>query len=141
MGDAQNEGRAEPRPTDSPGETRTPNHRLSRVSLEVLASCAAVNETYGLALSAATGRPHGTVYPLLRRLEAVGLVAGAWETGPPQGRPRRRLYRITPRGRMALASAVAARDPQEPGDGRRRRVGQPHTRQPPSPAVRRGTAP
>jgi PadR family transcriptional regulator, regulatory protein PadR len=43
--------------------------------------------------------PEGTVYPALHRLEAEGLLASAWETA--SGR-RRRVYRLTRRGRTAL---------------------------------------
>jgi PadR family transcriptional regulator, regulatory protein PadR len=46
----------------------------------------------------------GTVYPVLHRLEADGLLASAWSTAA--GR-RRRVYRLTRRGRAAL---VARRD-------------------------------
>jgi PadR family transcriptional regulator PadR len=45
--------------------------------------------------------PEGTVYPVLHRLEADGLLASAWSTG--EGR-RRRVYRLTRRGRGALAT-------------------------------------
>ncbi len=41
----------------------------------------------------------GTVYPVLHRLEAEGLLASSWSTVA--GR-RRRLYRLTRRGRAAL---------------------------------------
>jgi DNA-binding PadR family transcriptional regulator len=44
--------------------------------------------------------PEGTVYPVLHRLEAEGLLASSWLNGT--GR-RRRVYRITRRGRGALA--------------------------------------
>ena len=44
--------------------------------------------------------PEGTVYPALHRLEASGLLASAWSKG--DGR-RRRIYRVTGRGRRALA--------------------------------------
>lgn len=43
--------------------------------------------------------PEGTVYPVLHRLEADGLVTSAWANA--SGR-RRRVYRITRRGRTAL---------------------------------------
>src|SRR3954469_23179846 len=42
----------------------------------------------------------GTVYPVLHRLEADGLLASSWSTA--SGR-RRRVYRRTRRGRAALA--------------------------------------
>jgi DNA-binding PadR family transcriptional regulator len=45
--------------------------------------------------------PEGTVYPVLHRLEAEGLLASSWSDG--SGR-RRRVYRITRRGRTALAT-------------------------------------
>lgn len=43
--------------------------------------------------------PEGTVYPALHRLEAAGLLESEWATTA--GR-RRRVYRLTPRGRTAL---------------------------------------
>ena len=42
----------------------------------------------------------GTVYPVLHRLEADGLLASAWSTA---GR-RRRVYRLTRRGRAGLVA-------------------------------------
>jgi len=44
--------------------------------------------------------PEGTVYPALHRLEAQGLVASVWSAA--NGR-RRRVYRLTRRGRGALS--------------------------------------
>lgn len=49
---------------------------------------------------------HGTLYKALRRMEEAGLLSSRWED--PQialdaGRPRRRLYRVTPDGTAALA--------------------------------------
>jgi DNA-binding PadR family transcriptional regulator len=46
----------------------------------------------------------GTVYPVLHRLEAEGLLASAWSTAA--GR-RRRVYRLTRRGRTALGERRA----------------------------------
>ena len=43
--------------------------------------------------------PEGTVYPALHRLERRQLLASRWSTHA--GR-RRRIYRITPKGRAAL---------------------------------------
>jgi len=42
----------------------------------------------------------GTVYPVLHRLEAEGLLASSWSTAA--GR-KRRIYRLTRRGRSSLA--------------------------------------
>jgi PadR family transcriptional regulator, regulatory protein PadR len=46
----------------------------------------------------------GTLYPVLYRLEAAGLVRGEWEEDS-QGRrgPRRRIYRLTDKGTRDLA--------------------------------------
>jgi PadR family transcriptional regulator PadR len=44
-----------------------------------------------------------TVYPVLKRLEADGLVAAAWETGSP-GNPRK-YYELTAEGSAFLARA------------------------------------
>jgi PadR family transcriptional regulator, regulatory protein PadR len=44
--------------------------------------------------------PEGTVYPALHRFEDAGLLASDWDTR--SGR-RRRIYRLTPRGRGVLA--------------------------------------
>lgn len=46
----------------------------------------------------------GTLYPVLYRLEAAGLVKGEWEDDT-EGRrgPRRRIYRLTEKGRLDLA--------------------------------------
>ena len=51
----------------------------------------------------------GTLYPILLRLEAAGWFVSRWEAVEPAhvGRPRRRLYRLTPSG-LARASGVFA---------------------------------
>jgi len=41
----------------------------------------------------------GTVYPALHRLEGAGLLASSWSDSAPR---RRRIYRLTQRGRRAL---------------------------------------
>jgi DNA-binding PadR family transcriptional regulator len=45
--------------------------------------------------------PEGTVYPALHRLEQSGLLTSAWSNG---GGRRRRVYRLTARGRRQLGS-------------------------------------
>src|SRR5687767_7057022 len=50
----------------------------------------------------------GSLYPALYRLEAAGLVRAEWEAGDSGRRgPRRRVYRITPKGTRKLAAARA----------------------------------
>ena len=59
---------------------------------------------------------HGTLYRALDRLEETGLVASRWEDpliAADEGRPRRRLYRLTAAGERA-ASTV----PADPAAGR-----------------------
>lgn len=46
--------------------------------------------------------PEGTVYPALHRLERAGLLQSGWSTA--SGR-RRRVYRLTARGRKAVDRA------------------------------------
>jgi DNA-binding PadR family transcriptional regulator len=53
---------------------------------------------------------HGTLYKALGRLATGGLLADRWEEPEralAEGRPRRRLYRITAAGQRALANAQA----------------------------------
>jgi len=49
--------------------------------------------------------PEGTVYPVLHRLEAAGLLSSRWQTAD-SGR-RRRVYALTKRGSRALADQRA----------------------------------
>ena len=55
------------------------------------------------------GIASGTLYPILLRLESAGWFVSRWEAVDPAsvGRPRRRLYRLTPSG-LARASEVFA---------------------------------
>ena len=71
---------------------------------------------YGFELCAATGQPSGTVYPILARLEGLRWLESEWEEPDvhvPEGRPRRRYYRLTEDGaakaRTALRAAEAGR--------------------------------
>jgi PadR family transcriptional regulator, regulatory protein PadR len=56
----------------------------------------------------------GTVYPILLRLERAGWLKGDWEKLPPSalGRPRKRIYWITPLGCNKAREALAALDVQ-----------------------------
>lgn len=62
---------------------------------------------YGFDIMDLTGLPSGTVYPILRRLEAHGMVSSEWEKQDPraEARPRRRYYDLTAAGRESLAAA------------------------------------
>jgi PadR family transcriptional regulator PadR len=54
-----------------------------------------------------SGIASGTLYPILLRLESAGWFVSRWENIDPSsaGRPRRRLYRLTPSG-LSRASEV-----------------------------------
>lgn len=48
----------------------------------------------------------GSLYPALYRLEEAGMVKAAWEdSGERRRGPRRRIYRLTPKGRRRLDAA------------------------------------
>lgn len=58
---------------------------------------------------------HGTLYKALARMEAGGLLESRWEDpqqAADEGRPLRRLYRITGAGEVALSRLDAARHSQ-----------------------------
>ena len=55
---------------------------------------------------------HGTLYKALERMERSGLLESHWENplvAAEEGRPRRRLYRVTGLGERALRSPAAVR--------------------------------
>ena len=71
---------------------------------------------YGFDIMDATGLPDGTVYPLLRRLERRGVLAGNWEEeefAKAERRPQRRYYELTPGGEASMAE-IEARFPVLP---------------------------
>ena len=53
---------------------------------------------HGYDLSEQTGLPSGTLYPILMRLSDRGVLESKWEPSPHQGRPPRKLYRLTSEG-------------------------------------------
>jgi PadR family transcriptional regulator, regulatory protein PadR len=75
----------------------------------VLLQAVARGHAYGFELMEVAALPSGTVYPLLRRLEARGLVRSRWEDSAEAigaARPRRRYYQVTAAGREALPAAL-----------------------------------
>ena len=104
--------------------------RLVDLEVEILGAGielqAADGDFYGFALAkriadqsgATTLTAHGTLYKALSRLAERGLVESEWEDpgiAADEGRPRRRLYRVTGAGAVAyraeteLRTAVAPR--------------------------------
>ena len=67
------------------------------------------NPLCGANLIKLTGLPSGTIYPILFRFEQFGLLESEWEAGKSKilGRPRKRLYRITPSGRELVRKALS----------------------------------
>jgi DNA-binding PadR family transcriptional regulator len=64
---------------------------------------------YGYDIARETGLASGTLYPILGRLADRGLLETRWEDDPPEGRPRRHLYRLTALG--AVRAVELAREP------------------------------
>ena len=65
---------------------------------------------------------HGTLYKALARMEGGGLLESRWEdpdVAVDEGRPRRRLYRVTPLGATALVRARAETVPADRTPGYR----------------------
>jgi DNA-binding PadR family transcriptional regulator len=75
---------------------------------------------YGLKLSKRSGLKPGTIYPILDRLLKAHWLDRRWEQIDPvvEGRPRRRLYRLTgvgaPAARQALDEHLASLSHAEP---------------------------
>jgi DNA-binding PadR family transcriptional regulator len=65
---------------------------------------------HGFDIMDATGLPSGTVYPILRRLEAEGYARSRWEKqaqAQREQRPPRRYYELTAAGRAVARDAEA----------------------------------
>ena len=63
---------------------------------------------HGFDVMDATGLPSGTVYPILRRLDAEGCVRSKWEKeglARKEQRPPRRYYELTAGGRHMAGEA------------------------------------
>ncbi len=87
------------------------------LELAILEHGVANTTFYGFALARALSdgdtalTAHGTLYKALARMTDAGLLSAEWEDHAPaeaEGRPRRRLYRVTGAGARALAAAPAA---------------------------------
>ncbi|WP_296168967.1 PadR family transcriptional regulator [uncultured Brevundimonas sp.] len=62
---------------------------------------------HGYDLARVTGLKSGTLYPLLIRLNADGLLEAEWRASDEPGRPPRHVYRLTQSG-LQLAHALTA---------------------------------
>jgi DNA-binding PadR family transcriptional regulator len=64
---------------------------------------------YGYDLSRLTGIKSGTLYPILMRLEASGLLEAQWESAPAAGKPPRHMYRLSASGMTEAAESLQGR--------------------------------
>lgn len=62
---------------------------------------------YALSLSQATQLRNGTLFPILDKLEDMGLIAAEWEEKNPHGRRARRFYTLTGEGIKRFEDARA----------------------------------
>ena len=95
---------------------KRPDPRLSHQTLRVL-KVFLEGPKEGLAGSdiwKALGLFAGTIYPMLLRLERAGWLKGEWEELPASelGRPRKRIYQLTPHGYNKAREALAELDVQ-----------------------------
>jgi len=66
----------------------------------------ATDPCWGLLVIKSSGRPAGSVYPILERLESLGWVTSSWELDDARPGPRRRFYELTEGGSRAASAAV-----------------------------------
>lgn len=74
--------------------------------------------SYGYELASMTGIKSGTLYPLLIRLEAQGLLEAEWQQPVASGRPPRHAYRLTASGRRLARHEATEPDPRAAAAGR-----------------------
>lgn len=83
--------------------------RVTAATVDVLDVLLGDDEpVWGLRIVKASGRPSGSVYPILERLERLGWATSRWDDDAQRSGPRRRLYDLTTDGRAAARAAVAA---------------------------------
>jgi DNA-binding PadR family transcriptional regulator len=105
-----------------------PSGRPVRITWQLLAVLDALlecpdYEAHGWILTRTTGLGGPSIYRNLERCEALGLVASRWEDSPVPGKPRRRLYRLTPEGAARARQLIDERRPKRGVLGRLRPAG------------------
>lgn len=86
-----------------------PLSRITPATIDVLSVLDSGGQpTWGLAVIKQSGRPAGSVYPILERLERAGWVTSSWEENDERSGPRRRYYALTADGAVAARSAILA---------------------------------
>ena len=86
--------------------------RVTPATTDVLQALLSAGDApvWGLRVVKLTGRPTGSVYPILERLRRAGWAVSSWDADPERPGPRRRLYALTPVGAAAARSLVDSRD-------------------------------
>lgn len=91
---------------------------MTQPTLDVLSALLGADgfELHGWAIIKTTQRSGPTVYKILERFTAAGLVTARWETEHPDGnKPRRRFYTLTPNGVVHARALLAERRPETSG--------------------------
>ncbi|MEV6002170.1 PadR family transcriptional regulator [Streptomyces griseomycini] len=85
--------------------------KITSATLDVMeALLSTAEDVHGYAIARAAGKPTGSVYPILARLQSADMLESHWETEEPTpGVPRKKFYRLTPNGREAVRSIVLER--------------------------------
>lgn len=92
-----------------------PLSRLTPATADTLSALLTHPEpVWGLLVVKESGRPAGSVYPILERLERLGWATSEWESESERSGPRRRLYRLTSEGAIAAREAVQRFQEQAP---------------------------
>ncbi|RKT57879.1 PadR family transcriptional regulator [Saccharothrix australiensis] len=87
-----------------------PLERIGKATVDVLAALLDGDRPrWGLEIIKLTGRPSGSVYPLLDRLERAGWVTSTWDDDADRRGPRRRMYVLTPEGAREAVKVCSAR--------------------------------
>ncbi|WP_291042906.1 PadR family transcriptional regulator [Herbiconiux sp.] len=85
-----------------------PLQRVTAPTVDVLSILLeSTGPVFGLEIMKRSGRPSGTVYPILERLERQGWIASEWEEHTDTQLRRRRVYTFTPEGAAAARDVVA----------------------------------
>jgi len=85
-----------------------PLSRITPATVDVLAVLErSTTPSWGMLVIKESGRPAGSVYPILERLEQAGWVTSSWEEDATRPGPRRRYYELTEGGADAARSAIA----------------------------------
>jgi PadR family transcriptional regulator PadR len=84
-----------------------PLSRITEATVAVLEILSQSDEPcWGLLIIKSSGRPAGSVYPILDRLESAGWVTSSWENDATRSGPRRRYYELTQGGASAAVAAI-----------------------------------